>query len=186
MKRLRRAPALCRSGISFPRTFLQRSESIKQEITERRESARCQRKSSNSKRSRACSQTTSSYRKRSASPKSQPSRRGTEVALDAADEGRSRRVVVLAERRTSDGPPGARDMVSQRPCHPDLESRSERSIQRRPRRRRRARLRIGGDEVFSTRVLRSLQPALGMLGPRRLGHSQNPSPQDPAQFSDTL
>ncbi|MBM3838202.1 MAG: type II toxin-antitoxin system RelE/ParE family toxin [Verrucomicrobia bacterium] len=25
-----------------------------------------------------------------------------------------------------------------------------------------------------------------MLGPRRLGHSQNPSPQDPAQFSDTL
>jgi len=25
-----------------------------------------------------------------------------------------------------------------------------------------------------------------MLGPRRLGHSQNPSPQDLAQFSDTL
>jgi len=35
-------------------------------------------------------------------------------------------------------------------------------------------------------LARSLQPALGMLGPRRLGHSQNPSPQDPAQFSDTL
>jgi hypothetical protein len=24
------------------------------------------------------------------------------------------------------------------------------------------------------------------LGPRRLGHSQNPSPQDPTQFSDRL
>jgi len=35
-------------------------------------------------------------------------------------------------------------------------------------------------------LARSLQPALGMLRPRRLGHSQNPSPQDPAQFSDTL
>jgi len=26
----------------------------------------------------------------------------------------------------------------------------------------------------------------GMLEPRRLGHNQNPSPQDPAEFSDTL
>ncbi len=32
----------------------------------------------------------------------------------------------------------------------------------------------------------SLQPAAGMLGTRRLGHRQNPSPQDPSQFSDRL
>ena len=35
-------------------------------------------------------------------------------------------------------------------------------------------------------LARPLQPAAGMLGPRRLAHSQNPSPQHPSQFSDRL
>src|SRR5436190_4815208 len=45
-----------------------------------------------------------------------------------------------------------------------------------------------GRQVFCPwpALARSLQPAAGMLLPRRLGHSQNPLPQDPTQFSDTL
>src|SRR6185295_8708205 len=35
-------------------------------------------------------------------------------------------------------------------------------------------------------LARPSQPAAGMLRPRRLGHSQNPSPQDPTEFSDRL
>jgi plasmid stabilization system protein ParE len=35
-------------------------------------------------------------------------------------------------------------------------------------------------------LARPLQPAQGMRGPRRLGHHQNPLPQDPFQFSDGL
>jgi len=35
-------------------------------------------------------------------------------------------------------------------------------------------------------LARSLQPTTGMLLLRRLAHSQNPSPQHPAQFSDRL
>ena len=35
-------------------------------------------------------------------------------------------------------------------------------------------------------LARPLQPAEGMLGPRRLGHGQNPSPQDPTQFQNRL
>lgn len=31
-------------------------------------------------------------------------------------------------------------------------------------------------------LARSLQPAAGMRGPRRLAHSQNPSPQRPSEF----
>ena len=44
--------------------------------------------------------------------------------------------------------------------------------------------------AFSSRLARPSQPAAGMLVPvrkhlRRLGRSQNPSPQDPTEFSDT-
>src|SRR5215204_5507093 len=35
-------------------------------------------------------------------------------------------------------------------------------------------------------LAQSLQPAAGMLGLRRLAHSQNPSPQHPSQFSVRL
>ena len=35
-------------------------------------------------------------------------------------------------------------------------------------------------------LARPLQPAAGMLGPLRLAHSQNPSPQHLSQFSDRL
>ena len=35
-------------------------------------------------------------------------------------------------------------------------------------------------------LAQSLQPTAGMLGLRRLAHSQNPSPQRPSQFSDRL
>ena len=41
-----------------------------------------------------------------------------------------------------------------------------------------------GRRVFCLRpaLARSSQPTLGMRGRRRLGRSQNPSPQDPTQF----
>jgi hypothetical protein len=35
-------------------------------------------------------------------------------------------------------------------------------------------------------LARPLQPTAGMRRPRRLGHHQNPSPQDPSKFSDGL
>jgi len=40
----------------------------------------------------------------------------------------------------------------------------------------------GGSFVCGLRWLGPPQPAAGMLRPRRLGRSQNPSPQDPTQF----
>src|SRR5687767_16032225 len=45
-----------------------------------------------------------------------------------------------------------------------------------------------GRRVFWPRpaLARTLQPAAGMRGPRRLGHGQNPSPQDPTQFQNRL
>ena len=46
-----------------------------------------------------------------------------------------------------------------------------------------------GRQVFClwASLARPLQPAAGMMrGPRRLAHSQNPSPQHPSQFSVRL
>ncbi len=54
------------------------------------------------------------------------------------------------------------------------EQRSQSAFSRKP----------SGRRVFCLRpaLTRTSQPAAGMLRPRRLGHSQNPSPQDPTQF----